>query len=103
MRYSHTFFKVENKQMVLWTLKEEVDFVSNQIQDPDLRALYLYYYKQYSKPQAPIFNSDGEVDFNTWFEGYYNDYETETLTKVVNDIINKTADLVYKKAQVKLS
>ena len=85
-----------------WTLKEEVDFVSNQIQDPDLKALYLYYYEQYSKPQAPIFNSDGVVSFTTWFEGYYNDYETETLANVVIDIINKTADLVYKRAQTEL-
>lgn len=99
---SDIYIKVENNKMVPWTLQEEVDFISNQIQDQDLRALYLYYYEQYSKPQAPIFNGDGVVPFTNWFEIYYNDYETEALADVVCDIIYKTAEVVYKRAQTQL-
>lgn len=104
MNNSYKFYKVENNQIVCCTLKEEVAFVASQIKDNDLRDLYLYYYNQYIKPNAPIWVfPDGAIEFNDWYEDFYDDYETDALVKVVNDILSKTAgDISYKKAQVEL-
>lgn len=104
MNISYKYYKVEDNQIVCCTLKDEVSFVSSQIQDPDLRALYLYYYNAYIQPNAPIWSfPEGAAEFNDWYEEFYDDYETEALVKVVYGILSKTAgDISYKKAQAEL-
>lgn len=105
---SERFYKIENDKIISLTLEEEVEFVSSQIQDKDLRDLYLYYYNKYTAPNAEIcVYPDGFVEFNQWYEGYYDDYETEALSKIVHSILPKKYpgaidDITFKNIQVKL-
>ena len=105
--YSHKYYKIENNNTTRLKLEEEVALVSSKIQDKDLRALYLYYYNQYIQPNAPIWSyPDGCTEFNTWYEEFYDDYETEALVNIVSDILTKTAGAIdtitYKRIQAKL-
>ena len=104
---SRKYYKIENNKIISLTLEEEVEFVSSKIKDKDLRDLYLYYYNKYTAPDAPIWNyPDGEIEFNQWYEGYYDDYETEALAKIVHSILPKKIgaidDITFKNIQVKL-
>ena len=87
---SERYYKIENDKIISLTLEEEVSYVSSKIKDKDLRTLYLYYYNKYTAPDAQIFvYPDGFVEFNQWYEEYYDDYETEALAKVVHSILPK--------------
>lgn len=104
---SERYYKIENDKIISLTLEEEVEFVSSKIQDKDLRDLYLYYYNKYTAPDAQIcVYPDGFVEFNAWYEGYYDDYETEALVKIVSGILPKKPgaidDITFKNIQVKL-
>lgn len=104
---SERYYKIENDKIIGLTLEEEVAFVSSQIKDKDLRDLYLYYYNRYTAPDAQIFvYPDGFVEFNAWYEGFYDDYETEALVKIVSGILPKKPgaidDITFKNIQVKL-
>ena len=104
---SQKYYKLENGNITHLTLEEEVNFVSSQIKDKDLRELYLYYYNKYIQPNAPVWRyPDGLIEFNVWYEESYDDYETEALAKVVHSILPKKVgaidDITFKNIQVKL-
>ena len=105
---SERYYKIENDKIISLTLEEEVAFVSSKIKDKDLRDLYLYYYNKYTAPDAQIWvYPDGFVEFNQWYEEYYDDYETEALSKVVHSILPKKYpgaidDITFKNIKVKL-
>ena len=104
---SKRYYKIENDKIISLTLEEEVDYVSSKIKDKDLRDLYLYYYNKYTAPDAQIWvYPDGFVEFNQWYEEYYDDYETEALSKIVHSILPKKPgaidEITFKNIQVKL-
>ena len=104
---SEKYYKIENDKIIRLTLEEEVSYVSSKIKDKDLRALYLYYYNKYTEPNAQIWvYPEGFVEFNAWYEGFYDDYETEALSKIVHSILPKKPgaidEITFKKIQVKL-
>ena len=104
---SERYYKIENDKIISLTLEEEVSYVSSKIKDKDLRDLYLYYYNKYTALDAPICAyPDGFVEFNAWYEGFYDDYETEALSKIVHSILPKNQgaidEITFKKIQVKL-